>query len=163
MSERIRLRAEDTLDLAIISALLQDARTSLSEMVYDAEERRFMVACTRYRREKPHDVETCEGLTECPAVLVFDCIEEVKHRGLDAEDPGLELSLLTIATEPGQRLMFHIDLVFDEDREIQLRSDCIDCRIDDFGEPVVARRTPCDHFADLLKATPESDPAASGG
>lgn len=152
MSEKIRLRAEDIEDLAMIAALLQDARTSVNEMMYSAEDNRFIAAFVRYRREQAHDPSTCEGLTETQAALVFDCIDEVKHRGLDADAPGQPLTLLTIATEPGERWMFHINLVFEGDRAIQLRSDCIDCRFEDFGEILASRNTPCDHFATLLGA-----------
>jgi len=147
--QRVRLRAEDAEDLAIIAALLQDARIPLKEMVFQPGEDRFMAAFTRYRRERLPDPTDCRGLTECPAALVFDCIREVKHRNIDTADLDQELVLLTIATEPGRQHLFHIDLVFDGDREIQLRTDCIDCRLDDFGDPVTSATTPCDHLTEF--------------
>ena len=78
--------------------------------------------------------------------MVFDGIEEVKHRGFADLDPARELSLLTIATEPGRDRLIHIDLVFEGDAQIQLRTDAIACRLDDFGEPQRCRVTPCNHF-----------------
>ena len=42
--------------------------------------------------------------------------------------------LLTIATEPGKDHLIHIDLVFEGDAQIQLRTDRIACRLDDFGD-----------------------------
>lgn len=146
MGDKLRLKAADPEDLAVIAACLQDARTCLREMVFSPGERRFMVAFVRYRRELQADWNSCDGLTECPSALVFDDIAEVKYRGLDGTAPGKDLVLLTIATEPGRQHLIHIDLVFEGDAHIQLRTDRINARLDDFGEPQLCRVTPCDHL-----------------
>jgi hypothetical protein len=148
MNEKLRLRAADPEDLAVISACLQDARISLKEMVFTPEERRFLAAFVRFRRELQDDWRSCDGLTECDSALVFEDIAEVKHRGLDPARPDEVLELLTIATAPGRDHRLHIDLVFAGDRQVQLRTDRINCRLDDFGEPVASRVTPCDHLGE---------------
>jgi hypothetical protein len=144
----VRLRAEDVEDLAVLAALLQDARISLREMVFDPDTNSFVAAFTRYRRELQPDPTSCDGLTERGSVLRFDCIAAVKHRKLDPTDLDRELSLLTIATAPGERHLFHVELVFDDGVQIQLRTDCIDAMLEDFGEPRLSVKTPCDHFAE---------------
>jgi hypothetical protein len=144
----VRLRAEDVEDLAVMAALLQDARITLREMVFDPEQNTFLAAFTRYRRELLADPTCCEGLTECGSVLRLGCIASVKHKKLDPTDLGRELSLLTIATAPGDRHLFHIELVFDEGVQIQLRTDCIDALLEDFGAARRSLKTPCDHFAE---------------
>lgn len=144
----VRLRAEDVEDLAVLAALLQDARISLREMVFDPEAKSFIAAFTRYRRELQPDPLSCDGLTERGSALRFDCVAVVKHKKLDPADLDRELTLLTIATAPGERHLFHIELVFDEGVQIQLRTDCIDALLEDFGEPRVSVKTPCDHFAE---------------
>lgn len=146
--KRVRLRAEDVEDLAVMAALLQDARITLRDMAYDPEEHSFIAAFTRYRRELQPDPTSCEGLSERGSALRFACIEAVKHRALDPGEFDRELTLLTIATSPGERHLFHVELVFDEGVQIQLRSDCIDALLEDFGEPRKCRKTPCDHFAE---------------
>ena len=148
MSEKLRLKAADPEDLAVIAACLQDARICLNEMVFSPSEHRFAGAFTRYRRERQKDWSSCDGLTECQSALVFDQIAEVKYRGIDTSDPTKELVLLTIATEPGRDHLIHIDLVFEGDAQIQLRTDRIDCRLDDFGPPAPCRVTPCDHLGE---------------
>jgi hypothetical protein len=155
MSEKLRLKAADAEDLGVIAACLQDARGALKEMVFAPDDRQFAAAFTRYRRERQKDWSSCEGLTECPSAVVFDDIDEVKYRGLDSADPDRELSLLTIATEPGKNHLIHIDLVFAGDAHIQLRTDRIACRLDDFGEPEPCKITPCDHLGgDWIKVVP---------
>lgn len=149
MDEKLRLRGADAEDLAVIAACLQDARVCLKEMVFQPQERCFMAAFTRYRRERQPDPSCCDGLTECQSALVFEDIAEVKYHGLDPTAADRELSLLTIATEPGREHLIHVLLVFEGDVEIQLRTDRIHCRLDDFGAPTVCSSTPCDHFAQL--------------
>ncbi len=153
MTDKLRLRAADAEDLAVIAACVQDARSSLKEMVYSPEERRFVAAFARYRRERMADWSSCEGLTECLTALVFEEIDEVKYRGLDTAQPDKELALLTIATEPGKNHLIHIDLVFEGDAQIQLRTDRIACRLDDFGAPAPCKVTPCDHLGEAWIGT----------
>lgn len=148
MKHNVKLRAEDAEDLAIVAALLQDARISLKEMVFQPDENRFLASFVRYRRELLDDPTSCDGLTEVQSVLTFTHVLNVKYRELDPQDADQELVLLTIATEPGDAHLYYIDLVFQGDCEIQLRSDKIECRVVDFGEPRVSEVTPCDH-ADL--------------
>jgi hypothetical protein len=148
MAEKLRLKAGDAEDLGVIAACLQDARVSVREMVFSPDERRFAAAFIRYRRERMQDWTSCDGLTECLAAVVFDGIDEVKYRGIDTARPDQELVLLTIATGPGRGHLIHVDLVFEGDAQIQLRTDRIACRLDDFGAPEPCRVTPCDHLGE---------------
>jgi hypothetical protein len=162
--ERLRLRAADCEDLAVIAAFLQDARIPLREMAFQPDEKRFLACFTRYRRERQADPTSCEGLTECASALVFESVEEVKYRGLETADLDRELGLLTIATHPGRDRLIHIDLVFEGDARIQLRTDAIAARLDDFGDAVPCKVTPCDHFIETtmpgwLEPSRAADPA----
>lgn len=155
MADKLRLKAGDAEDLGVIAACLQDARVSVREMVFSPEGHRFAAAFIRYRRERLPDWTSCEGLTECLAALVLDGIDEVKYRGIDTAKPDRQLVLLTIATGPGKSHLIHIDLVFEGDAQIQLRTDRIDCRLDDFGTPEPCKVTPCDHLSDdWIKVAP---------
>jgi len=145
-----RLRAEDVEDLAVIAALLQDARITVRDMAYDHAERTFMAAFTRYRHEAAGSVPS-----EVTAALIFGCIEGVQHRGVETSDLERQLTLLTVATEPGDSKLFHIDLLFDGGAQIRLKSDCIHCRLEDFGKIVPASTPPLRHFDD--------DDAVAGG
>jgi hypothetical protein len=156
MSDKLRLKAADCEDLAVIAACLQDARIPLKEMAFLPGERRFVAAFTRYRRELLPDPSSCEGITECASALVFDEVDEVKYKGIDPANLEREFSLLTIATGPGRQRLIHIDLMFEGDVSIQFRVDRIAARLDDFGEPVPSAVTPCDHFDTTLPGWTES-------
>jgi hypothetical protein len=135
MSERLRLKAEDGDDLSVIAACLQDALIPLSEMVYLAEERRFLAAFTRFRRECLADPAQCEGLTQVQSVLAFNEVEAVHHLGLDSRFSGVRLELLTMIAAPLADGASDITLVFAGDAAIRLRARRIAATLADFGEP----------------------------
>jgi hypothetical protein len=156
MGDKLRLKAADCEDLAVIAACLQDARVPLKEMAFLPGERRFVAAFTRYRREaagRPGRLRGDHRVRLRPRLRRGD---EVKYRGIDPADLDREFSLLTVATAPGRERLIHVDLVFEGDASIQLRIDRIAARLDDFGEPVLSKVTPCDHFATPLPGWTES-------
>lgn len=153
-NRKLRLRAEDPEDLAILAALLQDARAPLTEMAYDAEGRRFMASFVRYMRECQPDPQQHDGLSEIASALIVEDIRRVRHRGIDVGAPEQELRLLTIATQPGRDSLLDIDLVFASGAVIRLVADAIRCRLEDYGEPRSCAVPPDDHFADERGETP---------
>jgi len=50
---RLKLRAEDDEDLAVVSAFLQDALLPVAEMVYLPAEQRFVLVANRFMWERP--------------------------------------------------------------------------------------------------------------
>jgi hypothetical protein len=152
MSERLRLRAIDADDLSVIAACLQDALIPLAEMAYVADQRRFLAAFTRFRRECLADPTLCDGLTQCQSVLSLDQVEAVKHSGLDERFGGIRLELLTILVERGEDGLTHVTLVFAGDAAIQLRVREIAATLEDFGEPWSATALP---VHDLVPAEAE--------
>lgn len=152
MKERLRLRAVDADDLSVIAACLQDALIPLAEMAYLAEQRRFMAAFTRFRRECLADPACCDGLTQCQSVLTFEQVEAVKHSGLDERFGGIRLELLTMLAEPGEDGLTYVTMVFAGDAAIQLRVRALAATLEDFGEPWAATVTP---VHDLVSAEAE--------
>ena len=155
----LRLRAEDAEDLAIFAAILQDARAPLMEMVYDHPTRRFMVAFHRYMRECQCNPEATDELCEIQSVVMFEQIEAVRYCGLDLTAKDTPLTLLTIATRPGRQRLIDIDLIFAGGAIIRLQTDCIRCRLEDFGEPQPCTVRPDNHFADEVEEESVAGPA----
>jgi Protein of unknown function (DUF2948) len=152
MEERLRLRAVDANDLSVIAACLQDALIPLAEMAYLPDQRRFMAAFTRFRRECLADPACCDGLTQCQSVLTFEQVEAVKHSGLDERFGGIRLELLTMLAEPGEDGLTHVTMVFAGEAAIQLRVRALAATLEDFGEPWGATVTP---VHDLVSAGAE--------
>ena len=126
---RLRLKAEDDEDLAIISAVLQDAMVLVGDMVYEAENKRFVLVANRFRRENEAE-RTMTGLR-------IDGVTAVKRRDFDPRDSERLLVLLAVRSVPGA-----IYLDFAGGASIRLESGGILCHLDDFGEPWPTRFRP---------------------
>ena len=135
----LRLRAEDTEDLAVISACLQDALVSVRDLAYDRDQRIFVAVANRFRWEggaigkrarRPFERTLC-GVS-------FDEIEGVVYRGFHRSEEDRILSLLAIRPMrgPGKGSAgMTIDLEFAGGATIRLTAGAIRCRVRDFGEP----------------------------
>jgi hypothetical protein len=148
MAERLRLKAVDPDDLSVIAACLQDALIPLSEMAYLADERRFVAAFTRFRRECLADPASCEGMTQCQSALVFREVEAVQHSGLDSRFGAVRLELLTLVAVPAEDGLTEVTLLFAGDAAIRLRVRGIAATLEDFGEPWPAPVTPAHELAE---------------
>jgi hypothetical protein len=142
MIERLRLKAVDADDLSVMAACLQDALIPLSEMVYLPEERRFLAAFTRFRRECLEDPEDRAGLTQCQAVLTFSGVLAVRHHAVDRRFGAVRMELLTVIAEPAVEGGASITLIFAGDAAIQLQVERIAATLVDIGEPWAAPATP---------------------
>jgi hypothetical protein len=142
MTDRLRLKAVDADDLGVIAACLQDALIPLSEMVYLPDERRFLAAFTRFRRECLPDPDRREGLTQCQSVLAFGEVETVKHHGVDPRFGAVKLEFLTMVAEPGEAGATSVVLIFAGDVAIRLRVRGISATLSDIGEPWPAAAAP---------------------
>jgi hypothetical protein len=142
MNDRLRLKAVDADDLAVMAACLQDALVPLSEMVYLPEEQRFLAAFTRFRRECLPDPEAREGLTQCHSVLAFTGVEAVRHHGVDRRLGGLKHEFLTMTAERAADGLTNVMLIFAGEVAIQLRVRSVAATLSDFGEPWPAHAAP---------------------
>ena len=132
---RLRLKAEDDEDLAVISTVLQDAMVLVGDMTYEADNRRFVLVANRFRRENEaprarHGERVMSGLR-------IDGVTAVKRRDVDPRDADRLLVLLDLRAAPGA-----LYLDFAGGASIRLESASILCHLDDFGEPWPTRFRP---------------------
>lgn len=128
--KKLRLRAVDYEDLAVFSAVLQDARAPLREMAFDPDERRFLAAFNRCCRERD------EADTNCLAVLRVEGVRTVNHRGLITSDMDRvhHLVLILQEPEPAPKDGVYLTLVFRDGSAIRLEVDAVDCRLEDLDD-----------------------------
>jgi hypothetical protein len=127
MSQKLKLRAEDAEDIAVIAACLQDALVAVYDMAYLPDERRFVLVANRFRWE---DDGAARPFSRVHCGVLFDRVARVRQRKIDRKKPGRTLELLTIRCGDG-----FIDLVFAGGAEIRLEAESILCRIEDMDEP----------------------------
>ncbi|HEX7969867.1 MAG TPA: DUF2948 family protein [Stellaceae bacterium] len=125
MPSALKLRGEDEEDLAVISAVLQDALVAVGDIAYFPDEARFVLVANRFCWEPPE-----QKLERQLAGLRFDEVRSVQRRGFHLRESGRLLVLLAIRAEPGA-----LYLDFAGGSSIRLEVDRILCHLDDFGEP----------------------------
>ena len=128
------LRASDAEDVAVVSALLQDAVIPVSEMTFESADKRFVLVAGRFRWEIAPDGRPVNG-QETPFERVhtglrFDNVHAVRTRGIDQRDRGLMLNLLSITYTDGA-----VDLLFAGDSAVRLDVTDLSCHLEDLGDP----------------------------
>jgi hypothetical protein len=125
MADRLKLRAEDDEDLAVLSAVLQDALVPVADMLFLAEEQRFILVANRFCWECSGN----EGYERILTGVTFDAVTGVKVRGFSPNDRDRILQLLAIVQEPGG-----IRIDFSGADCVRLEVDRIVCHLEDLGE-----------------------------
>ena len=141
----LKLRAEDKADLAVVSAVLQDALVPLGDVAYFADEGSFVMAANRFRWERSAGAEGGDGRHERVHVgLRFDGVESVQYRNIDLRDRGRFLSFLDVAYEEvadrdqgsgPQAARAMVLMRFAGDAAIRLTVNGLNCALADLGEP----------------------------
>ncbi len=139
--KRLKLRAIDDEDLAVLAAFLQDAIVSVSEMAYLPEERRFALAVCRFRWERAV-AENPEDLPEdvferVSCAVVIDGVREPKYRGFSLKERNRLMPLLTATYEDGAVIM-----TFGGGAALKLVVENLDFRMEDFGACWPTRQKP---------------------
>jgi len=127
----LKLRAEDSEDVAVISACLQDALVPVRDFAYVPEERAFMFVANRFRWEsglRPAPGEVGFERTLCG--ISFSEVTAVSYSGFRRSEHGRILSLLAITAENGA-----VNLEFSGGAAIRLEVARILCHAKDIGEP----------------------------
>jgi hypothetical protein len=131
----LRLRAEDTDDLAVISACLQDALVPVRDLAYDSAARSFLLVANRFRWEgqRPETANTGE-FERVLCGVAFEDVDGVAYRGFRRNEEDRILSLLAIQpiAPPSDGA---IDIEFATGATIRLSVGAIRCRVHDFGQP----------------------------
>jgi hypothetical protein len=137
----LRLRAEDDEDIAVFSAVLQDALVSVADIAFLPDEQRFLLVANRFRWERNVRSERTD-FERIHTGFRADAVIAVKYRGFRRRDPDRLLELLAITAQDGT-----ITLEFAGDASVRLEVDRILCHLEDIGEPWPTRWRP-DHPVD---------------
>jgi Protein of unknown function (DUF2948) len=139
MSERsgLRLLAEDTDDLAVISAALQDAVTRVGDIEFDARGRRLTIGFNRFRRESGKRERVRSGL-QVGGVLALQA------RRIRRDRKDAVMSLLSIGFEPSEAPAGVLTLTFAGGGDLRAEVECVDAMLADVSDPWPTPRAP-DH------------------
>ena len=156
MSDKLKLMAQDTEDVTIMSAYLQDAVTNINEIVFQSKSHRFVLMLSRYVWEnrcpetgKPL-VEGKEGCTRIRCGLHFDGVLNVSSQHISPNTKDQALELLAIEAFEMDEGQYEIELVFSGDAIIRLTCEMISAQMQDMGEAWPAHCHPKHKILDAL-------------
>lgn len=141
----IRLMALDADDLAVISALTQDAVFPITELSWLPARRRFALLINRFRWEDTGKAtQRSRPVERVQSVLSVADVQKVQSQGVDRQEKDLVLSLLSISFEPGEDGTGRVVLTLAGDGAIALDVEALDVTLQDVTRPYLApsRKTP---------------------
>ena len=131
-ADPLKLRAVEGEDIAVMSAILQDALVAVSEIAYLPDEHRFVLIANRFRGEA-----ATINLERVRCGVLFDNVNAAWRQGFRRSDGDRILVLLAIRVEDGA-----LRLDFAGGPAIRLEVAGILCHLEDLGEPWPTPRQP---------------------
>ncbi|TCP59848.1 DUF2948 family protein [Rhodovulum bhavnagarense] len=135
----LRLMAVTQEDLQVLSALVQDAVLSASDMRWDRGRRRFALLLNRFRWE---DCPAAERLgrpyERVRSVLTVEDVQKVASQGFDRDDADQVLSVLSVAFEPGAEGSGRVVVTLAGDGALAFDVECLEIGLHDVTRPYAA-------------------------
>lgn len=136
----IRLSAQSAEDLQVISALLQDAVGSASDVSWMPKRRRLAILLNRFRWEDHEDAKRAGRPVErVRSALLIDSALAVRALGLDPSDKDQVFAILQATFVPGDDGAGQVNLTLAGDGEIAADAECLDVSLIDLTKPWVAQ------------------------
>lgn len=132
----LHLTAQDAEDLAVISALVQDAVFPATEMKWDRKARKFALLINRFRWEDRAAADAARRPYErVQALLVIADAGAVRTQGVDRRDKDTVLSLMSLSWTPGEDGMGTVTLTLAGDGAIAVDVEALDVSLRDVTRP----------------------------
>ncbi|WP_118134068.1 DUF2948 family protein [Oceanicella sp. SM1341] len=135
----LRLKAETAEDLTVISALAQDAVTTVGDVAFARRHHRLALLLNRFRWEDRVAAERAGRAYErVRSLLVVESALAVRSSGLDTAQKDMVLSLLSLSFTPCEDGAGTLTLWLAGDGEIAVEVECLDVSLTDVTRPYVA-------------------------
>jgi hypothetical protein len=132
----LNLGAQDADELQVLSALIQDAIFPITEMTWQAKQRRFGLLLNRFRWEEGARGQTAPERVQ--SILVVDNVMSVASQGVDRAEADMILSVLSATFEAGDDGAGDIVFTLAGDGAIRLSVEAIELMLKDVTRPYVA-------------------------
>jgi hypothetical protein len=132
----LRLRALDVDDLAVISALLQDAVFLRSDARWRRAERRFAILVNRFRWEDlPRAEQSGRSFERVRSVVSIEDALQVRSFGLDDVDDDTVLSILSLSWIPAAEGAGTVELMLAGDGAVRVAVEALEVILRDVTRP----------------------------
>ena len=119
-----KILANDQEGLHMIAALSSGAKVKVSDIKYLASNKVFLLSIERMNKEKEQDDKKINS------ILRFDFITQSKSKNIDQSRQEMILELLSIDYLKNND-DYEITLIFNNNAQIVLSSDTLECRLED--------------------------------
>ena len=140
-ASNLKLISKTEEDLKVISAHLQDAIVSISDIANLKKNRIFLIQLNRFMWE---DVE--QGVfrknKRIRTILKFDHVTKVASKNIDFNKKGEFLDFLAIESREMADKTIEMNLIFSGDSIIKVVTEVIEVTLDDQGEPWETKSKP---------------------
>ncbi len=135
----LKLMALDADDLAVVSALVQDAVFPVTEMRWQPAQRRFALLLNRFRWEDAEKAAKRQRPVErVQSVLAIGDVEKVQSQGVNRGEKDLVMSVLSISFIPNEDGMGRVEITLAGDGAIGLEVEALDVTLQDVTRPYIA-------------------------
>jgi hypothetical protein len=135
----LRLRALDADDLAVISALLQDAVFLRRDARWRRAERRFAILVNRFRWEDlPRAEQTGRTFERVRCVVSIEDALQVRSSGLDGVDDDTVLSILSVSWIPAAEGTGAVEIMLAGDGAVRVAAEALEVFLRDVTRPYEA-------------------------
>ena len=132
----LNLGAQDADELQVLSALIQDAIFPITEMTWQAKQRRFGLLLNRFRWEEGARGQTAPERVQ--SILVVDNVMSVASQGVDRAETDMILSVLSATFEAGDDGAGDIIFTLAGDGAVRVSVEAIEMTLKDVTRPYVA-------------------------
>ena len=122
-----KIIASDQEGLQIISACIAGSKTKVSNIKYLATNKVFLISIERTK------VESDQINKKINSICRFDFVDKVKSKNIDQFDKKITLELIGIDYLKNKD-DYEINLIFDRNKHIVLKSETIEVRLEDQNE-----------------------------
>lgn len=130
----LRLRVQDSKDLAVVSALLQDAVLPMKETSWQPSLNRFGMLVNRFRWEdKSHAEQGKRPYQRVQTMLVIDYVQNVSSMGIDHSNKEQIISILAVDFD-ADKVIFTLA----GDGALALDVECLAITVKDVTKPYAA-------------------------
>lgn len=138
--EPLRLKAESSEDLQVLSSFIQDSIGQNSEISWLAKKHRFAMLLNRFRWEDRDNAES-QGrpFERVQSTLIVEGCLKITSQGIDPKDKKLVFDLLSISFVPAEDGAGQVLLTLAGDGVIALDVELLDVTLTDVSRPYIAR------------------------
>ena len=122
-----KIIATDNEGLQMISACCAGAKVKISDMKFLKDNKIFLLSITRTKLESDHEDKKINSICK------FDFVDQVKSKNIDQRNKDLTIELIGIDYLKNKN-DYEINLMFNNNAHISLKSETIEIRLEDQNE-----------------------------